>query len=181
MTTKTPAYPYSRISTKRQRKGTGIDRQEQTLNAFFATSTDLQRDDSLELVDAGVSSFKGKNAEIGKLAKFLELSKAGTIRTGFLVIENMDRLSRQEPRKVFNLIGQILDTGMGLAVINMGTRYTSQSMTTSPEKWYGLLGEMIRANKESQRKSDLAKTAPPQSIRKNRWHQDLRNVSLLDQ
>ena len=87
-----------------------------------------------ELVDAGVSSFKGKNAEIGKLAKFLELSKPEQSALDFWLSKTWTASKAvKEPRKVFALIGQILDTGMGLAVINMGTRYTSKSMTDNPE------------------------------------------------
>jgi predicted site-specific integrase-resolvase len=58
------AYSYVRFSTTDQKKGDSLDRQtEKTLK--YIKEHNLELDTTLNLLDAGVSAFKGKNVDEG--------------------------------------------------------------------------------------------------------------------
>jgi DNA invertase Pin-like site-specific DNA recombinase len=62
---------------------------------------------------SGVSAFRGKNAATGMLGEFIELVRSGAIpRGGYLLIENLDRLSRMTPRRAVRLLEEIVDEGI---------------------------------------------------------------------
>jgi DNA invertase Pin-like site-specific DNA recombinase len=88
------AYSYQRFSSIKQSAGDSIRRQTHDAQVFC-------KQFSLQLVstfkDEGVSGFKGRNfSNESALGHFLKLVENGTIEKGsVLVIENMDRLSRQ--------------------------------------------------------------------------------------
>src|ERR1039458_6490232 len=89
-----PAYSYQRFSSTRQKKGDSTRRQNNAALEFCKshklTLVDTFRDD-------GISAFKGKNfSNESALGEFLRLVENGTVQQGsVLVVENMDRLSRQ--------------------------------------------------------------------------------------
>jgi DNA invertase Pin-like site-specific DNA recombinase len=75
------AYSYVRFSTPDQAKGDSKRRQT-AMTAEYAERHNLDLDDNLTFQDEGVSSFKGKNAETGKLAEFLEAVRIGASLRG---------------------------------------------------------------------------------------------------
>lgn len=105
-------HPYARISNPEQRKGGGLLRQtsEETQAAIqefgrlfgFKPSRDI-------LVDDGVSAWKGLNATPDhELGKFLDRAKHGLVSAGdCLLIENYDRLSRQDPWAAISLVNDL--------------------------------------------------------------------------
>src|SRR5690242_4190903 len=109
------AYSYSRISTKIQAKGHGIERQLEDAR-LFAAEHDLELDHELSLTDVGVSAFKGKNAASGNLGKILRAIEDGRIASGsWLIVESFDRLSRQDVFSAFSMISRIVDAGIIIA------------------------------------------------------------------
>ena len=72
------AYSYVRFSTPEQAKGDSKRRQT-TMAAEYAKLHYLDLDDVLSFQDEGVSSFRGKNAETGKLGDFLEAVRKGIV------------------------------------------------------------------------------------------------------
>ena len=88
------AFSYRRFSSTQQRDGSSLERQ-------LEMAVDVCSSMGWELVDlppdAGLSAFKGLNKIKGALGTFLRKVKAGEIPKGsVLIIENMDRFSRNE-------------------------------------------------------------------------------------
>jgi DNA invertase Pin-like site-specific DNA recombinase len=91
------AYSYVRMSTETQLLGDSLRRQLERSRAFAVErGFDLVED----YHDLGVSAFRGKNVEDGKLGLFLNAVKAGKVPRGsYLLVESLDRLSRQQLQK----------------------------------------------------------------------------------
>src|SRR5215204_3102835 len=100
------AYSYIRFSTPEQAKGDSIERQLGR-SREWASRHNVRLDESL--IDRGISAFKSKNAAMGHLKGFLDFIREGRIGRGsYLLIESMDRLSRDEIWPALTLVGEIL-------------------------------------------------------------------------
>lgn len=153
---KPKAYPYIRFSTTIQEKGDSIRRQEDKAKAF-AKSHKLDYDNSLELYDLGVSAFKGGNIKTGSLKRFIDLVDDGTISKGsYLLLENLDRFSRMNPRKAIRPFLDLVDSGIKVAVIDENQIHSDKD--GSIELMATILS-MERAHKESERKSKNVRSA----------------------
>jgi DNA invertase Pin-like site-specific DNA recombinase len=117
VSTLTPAaYSYIRFSSPEQAEGDSLRRQTQK-TADWCEKTGVYLDTSLTLRDLGVSAFKGRHHRNDKhaLAQFLKLVERGRIPKGsYLVIENLDRLSREDERSALRLWMDILDAGINI-------------------------------------------------------------------
>src|SRR4051794_34503177 len=105
------AFSYVRFSTPEQIKGDSLRRQTAGAEEYCARHG-LTLDTSLSLRDLGVSAFKGTHRTSDKhaLTQFLKLAQQGRIPAGsFLIVENLDRLSREEERTALRLWMDILD------------------------------------------------------------------------
>src|SRR4029077_238245 len=82
-------------------------------------------DTSLTLHDLGVSAFRGKhrsNPDKYALACFLKAVEKGRVPRGsYLIIENLDRLSREEERPALRLWMDILDAGVNIVQLSPET------------------------------------------------------------
>jgi DNA invertase Pin-like site-specific DNA recombinase len=142
-------YSYVRFSTPEQRKGTGQARQEKAAQSWCKKhGLSLCRN----YADLGVSAFKGRNAEYGELARFLAAVEGGKIARGStLLVENLDRLSRQNLNKAVELFLRIVNAGIRVVTLSDGKEYTAE-MLELPELMLSLL-IFARANDESKMKS----------------------------
>ncbi|MFO0926384.1 MAG: recombinase family protein [Gemmataceae bacterium] len=107
----TLAYSYLRFSDRNQRTGDSLRRQtDGRLDAFLARHK-LTLDTTVTLRDLGVSAFRGKHrGDKYALGQFLQAAKDGRIPAGgYTVVENLDRLTREEVRDAFRLWMDILD------------------------------------------------------------------------
>lgn len=130
------AYSYVRFSTPDQAAGDS-DRRQTAMAAEYCARHGLTLDDKLTLRDLGVSAFKGKNRDTGALGAFLAALKAGDVAPGsVLLVENIDRLSRQGGMKAANLIDGIASAGVTVVELDSGMRYDAQSMA-------GLTGPLL--------------------------------------
>lgn len=156
------AYLYIRYSTAEQGEGDSVERQTSLATNFVKNRPDLD----LELVsdpvfvDAGVSSFIGDNMAPDKgLGRFIAAIRTGEIAVGSaLLVESLDRLSRQEIARAQALFNEIMLQGITI-------------ITTSPTESHvyngqaGFLDFMImlvhseRAHQESALKSRRVKHA----------------------
>jgi len=151
------AYSYIRMSSKEQLKGASFRRQSE-LTEKYAQEHNLQIDNTI--CDLGVSAFSGKNITDGALGKFIQLCKDGGIEKGsVLIVENLDRISRQKPLHAFKLFASILDEGIEIVTLVNGQRFTEDSVNSDMSQLYMSIGEMIRAHSESKTKSDRLKDA----------------------
>lgn len=92
------AYSYVRFSTPEQRKGDSLRRQTEGA-ADWCKRNKVTLDTCKTLHDLGKSAFTGKhrtNPDRHALASFLALVQRGEVPHGsYLIIENLDRLSRE--------------------------------------------------------------------------------------
>jgi DNA invertase Pin-like site-specific DNA recombinase len=149
---KPKAYSYLRFSTPDQMNGDSFRRQTD-LARKYALEHGLDLDESTTYHDLGVSGYRGRNLETGRLGDFLEVVRAGIIAPGsFLLIENLDRMSRQTARKAVRVLEDICDAGISVVTISDGKVYSTDMLDNDG---FGLLYALIgfmRANDESKMK-----------------------------
>lgn len=155
--TKPRAYSYIRMSSSQQIKGDSLRRQLEMSRAF-AHSHGLELDDRLR--DIGVSAWKGDNRKKGALGEFLNLVNAGRIQSGsYLLIESLDRLSRDQVVEALSLFLELLRAGIVIVTMADGQTYSHDSVGTDWTKLIISLTIMARAHEESARKSQRVKAA----------------------
>ncbi len=152
MDEKVKAYSYLRISTEAQTVGDGIRRQMEASELYA-------REHGYDLVktisDVGVSGFKGKNAKDGALGQFLAAIEDGDVLPeSVLIVESLDRLSRDSVFDAFTQFSQILKSRISIVTLVDGQVYTSNSIAQNPAQLFTSLGIMLRANDESITKSN---------------------------
>lgn len=150
---KPKAYSYTRMSTPEQLKGDSRRRQEERANRYA-------EEHGLEIVDRfddfGVSAFKGKNAELGALSEFTRLVDNGAIEAGsYLLVESMDRLTRQSVPRAMSLLLGLTDRGICVAILDDNKVYSERSNEEDTFALMSALVSMSRAHEESRRKSTM--------------------------
>jgi DNA invertase Pin-like site-specific DNA recombinase len=144
------AYSYVRFSTPEQAKGHSLQRQTEAAQAW-AAANGVTLDDELSFQDKGVSGFTGANLETGALGVFLERVKDGTIPPGsWLLVENLDRISRQAARKAVRTIEAIVEAGATVVDLSDGGReYSAEALDKDPLLFILMVLKFVRANEES--------------------------------
>jgi len=151
------AYSYIRFSSKEQAKGDSLERQTEAAKEY-AQANGLVLDTSLNMHDLGISAFKGKHKTKGALGNFLRLVEAGKIEKGsILIIENFDRLSRENASDALPLFLNLINSGIELVTLDnkIVKKFTKQSVDSHNGELYQVVGAIERANAESKRKSEL--------------------------
>ncbi len=149
------AFSYIRFSTPEQALGDSQRRQLEDVEAW-AKAKGVKLDKSY--ADRGVASFRGKNRKKGALGRFLANIDNGTIPRGsYLVVEDIDRLSREHLFESSPIIRKILLMGITLVNLKDGDEYTEANIRAdhSGMRLMKLEWELTRASGESARKSDL--------------------------
>src|SRR5262249_35720511 len=144
------AYSYIRFSHPDQAKGDSLRRQTEAA-AEWCKVKGVTLDASTTLHDLGKSAFLGKhreNPDRHALAAFLKLAEGGRIPTGsYLLIENLDRLSREEEVPACHLLTSILMKG--IKVVQM---MPSEMLLTDKSNGWELMRavmELSRGHNES--------------------------------
>lgn len=142
---------YSRVSAKRQTKGGGLERQDEGTRRY------VEKHDITvvrEYSDRGLSAFRGANSKVGELKLILDHIEAGVIRPGeAIIIESVDRLSRQPPLDALEPLKAILRAGVEVHSVLDGRAFTLETVNTDLGMMIGLLVGMARAHEESKTKS----------------------------
>ncbi|NRB21103.1 MAG: recombinase family protein [Rhodobacteraceae bacterium] len=151
------AYSYLRISTDQQVVGDGIRRQMEA-SQKYAKDHDYELVETIQ--DIGISAFKGKNAKEGAFAQFLAAIDDGRVAPGsVLIVESLDRISRDGALKAFAQFGGIVTKGITIVTLMDGQVYSEDSMEKNPGQLFMSIGIMMRANEESETKSKRLKAA----------------------
>lgn len=172
-------YSYIRFSTKSQLEGDSLRRQLEDGEAWIARNKHTAAE--LTIQDLGVSAFRGKNKHRGALATFLEAAKAGHIPAGsILLVENLDRLSRQGIDEAQDLFKAILKAGVSIACLRpYEIVYTRDSLNDligmlMPLIYFHLAhveslnkSKRIKANMDNKRAESLATGKPIDKMRPN--------------
>lgn len=113
---------YIRWSSSEQGKGSSLERQSEDCRRHALEQGWNVLD---ELVDDGISAFKGEHASTGSLGGFVRDVEAGRYTDGVvLLVEKLDRLSRQEPGRVFMWMMNLTEAGVVLATVDGARRYS---------------------------------------------------------
>lgn len=101
----------------------------------------------VELVDSGRSGFTGSHAQFGDLARFLALVRTHQVPSGsYLVIEAMDRLSREAIHIALERLISLINAGIRVVTLGNGRVYDQESVSSDPGGLMIALVEMYAAN-----------------------------------
>jgi DNA invertase Pin-like site-specific DNA recombinase len=151
----TRAYSYIRMSTAEQQLGHSLQRQVEK-SVAYAERHGLELLEQDQMHDIGVSAFRGANIVDGVFARFFTAVRANTIPPGsYLLVENLDRLSRQQVPKALSIFLEIINAGIKIVTIDDGTVYSEHNL--DERALLISILDMSRSHRESLRKSDMIK------------------------
>lgn len=163
------AISYLRCSTPEQTQGDSVRRQIEAAEDY-ATRHGFELDRTISFHDEGISGYSGANRKKGKLRLLLERTRQGHVPKGTaLLVENIDRLSREHPLDSFELIKELVTAGIEIHTIANGRVYTDQSLRADFTSMLMLTFELGRGCGESDRKSYLLSKT---------WQQKRANLAL---
>ncbi len=140
---------YLRFSRPEQALGDSVRRQLALSDAWCqANGTTIDT----SLTDKGVSAFRGSNAEVGALGTFLSLVQNGRVPKGsVLLVESLDRLSRQEVRLALTAFLNVINAGITVVTLADGREYSEDKCELA--ELVTSIVVMSRAHEESATKS----------------------------
>lgn len=151
------AYAYVRYSSTIQSSGDSVDRQISPLKAF-ESETGVSVVETI--IDEGVSSFRGDNANKGKFKEVMARIERGVIRRGdYLVVESIDRITRQRVLDGVELLQSILTAGVRIYTTTDSRCYSYDDPAKDLENLIMISLIAKRANEESEIKSKRRKSA----------------------
>ena len=142
---------YIRFSTPEQIKGNSLKRQLR-LSQEYADKHGLIFDERFNFKDLGLSAYHGDHRTKGALGSLLALVDRGKIPRGsVLLVEALDRLSREKIWEAFGQFQQILDKGIKIVTLIDEKEYDKNSSDVGQLTYS--LGVMARAYDESATKA----------------------------
>ena len=122
------AYSYLRFSTPQQSAGDSSRRQS-VMAEKYAQDHNLRLDLGLSFCDLGVSAYRGQNAKEGALRAFLEAIEHNLVPpNSYLLIESLDRLSRDRILVAQALFMQIIQAGVHIVTLTDQRCYSLESL-----------------------------------------------------
>jgi DNA invertase Pin-like site-specific DNA recombinase len=149
---RTTAYSYIRFSHPDQAKGNSLRRQMELAEAYckrrgWTLSKATYR-------DLGVSARRGKNALVGNLGEFLKAIKSGEVKAGnVLIVESLDRISRQGIDEGYDLIKRILKAGITIVTLSPEREFDASATKSLTKGALEMQLILERAAEESEMKS----------------------------
>lgn len=124
------AYSYARVSSVGQVTGSGIDRQIEKARTYCRDNGLTFSEDTFS--DKGKSAFKSKHrSKDSELTRFIDAVSKGIVKKGsVLIVEALDRLSREEMETAITLFRSILKMGIDVVTLSDNKRYTHHSDST---------------------------------------------------
>ncbi|HAT2195820.1 recombinase family protein [Citrobacter freundii] len=158
-------YSYVRFSSVKQREGNSLERQQDTA-LKIAARYNLELD-TTAFHDLGMSAFKGKNAHEGKLSEFIKQIGAKVPVGSWLVVENLDRISRDDAWSALDIFKNILSKGI-VVVTGMDEKvYKYADVKNNPTDLIISLLMFTRAHDESLTKKNRVEAQARSLIRHN--------------
>jgi DNA invertase Pin-like site-specific DNA recombinase len=134
------AIVYARWSTKNQEDGDSLARQ---INKARDIAETRRWRIVEEHIESGKSAYHGRNrAENGKLRALEERAERGELTGMVLMVEAMDRLSRQEPIESLTLLTNLCKRGLTIFEFGSETTYTTAKIN---ENWANLVVALAKA------------------------------------
>jgi len=151
-------YSYVRFSTIEQRKGDSHRRQTAAAEEW-AKKHGYVLDDSLR-PDLGISAYSGEHRAKGALGGFLTKVKQGLIIPGsILLVENLDRLSREQALDALGLFTDIIKADIKIVTLADGMEYTRETINSNMMQLMMSLVILSRGHEESAIKSKRLREA----------------------
>jgi DNA invertase Pin-like site-specific DNA recombinase len=151
----TLAFSYIRFSSPDQLKGDSLRRQVQA-SEEWCRRHGVRLDTTRTLHDLGKSAFKGahrKNPDRNALAAFLRLVEDGKVPRGsFLIVESLDRLTREHIRPALTLLLNLIEAG--IRIVQLKPVEVIYDEDVEPMTLMMALMELSRGNSESRMKSE---------------------------
>ena len=146
------AYAYVRYSSAIQATGDSENRQLTALDLFETnTGTPIAE----VVYDKGKSAFRGDNARSGNFKEMLDRMDSGAIRSGdYLVVESIDRITRQRVLDGVELLQGILKKGINIYTTVDKKTYSYNDPSRDFENLLMISLIAKRANEESETKSN---------------------------
>jgi DNA invertase Pin-like site-specific DNA recombinase len=112
-------YSYLRYSSPEQADGDSVRRQTKA-TADWCKRHDVLLDKTRTYLDRGKSAYHGRHRQKGgALRAFLEEVERGDIPRGsVLIVENLDRLSRENPWEAMRLLSSLIEAGIAVATLS---------------------------------------------------------------
>ncbi|WP_040548786.1 recombinase family protein [Pedosphaera parvula] len=153
------AISYIRFSSLKQEEGFSLARQLEGTKGFCSRHN-LFLDESLTVKDLGLSAFRGKNADSGNLGVFLAAVRENKIPKGtVLVVEALDRLTRNNIVEASHLLTDILRQGIDVGLVTEDKVYSYDYINKNPFEFIVATTYLIRGGDESRMKSERIKDA----------------------
>lgn len=149
-------FSYVRFSSKKQEQGDSVRRQIRFGNEWLAQNPQHTLDTSLRLHDLGVSAFRGANLdEKGALGAFVALAKktdSPIPKGAILLIERLDRFSRQQTRKAYRAFVELVEAGVTVQTLDP-LQTINESNIDDLHVVLPLILQMTMAHEQSKEKS----------------------------
>ena len=151
------AFSYVRFSTGEQKKGDSLRRQTKA-TAEWCERNGVALDTSLTFHDLGKSAFLGehrRNPDRHALAAFLKMVEEGKVPRGsYLIIESLDRLTREHVRAGLMLCLGLIENGV--RIVQLSPTEMAYDEKSDEMSLMLMIVELSRGHRESKRKSDLS-------------------------
>lgn len=171
------AYAYARHSTKEQGHGDSRRRQQAKAEAWAAKN----RYALVHIYDDGRSAYSGSNRTIGQFGAFLAALRAGELgRSPVILVENLDRVSREELEVAQGLFLEIINAGATVVTLHNEKSYKRPLSLTdiilaliemeAAHNYSARLSERVKAAYEERKKSGAivhTKTSSPRWLTLN--------------
>ncbi len=147
---------YARFSSTEQAKGSSLERQLSGGRQFVANKGWLLEN---EIVDKGKSAFHGYNRTEGsELHKFEAEAREGLHSGKVLVVENIDRLSRQGAKTAAQFIWSLNEVGVSVATAHDDYLYAADGKNSDMMELFSIIIKAQLSYEESFKKSERAKS-----------------------
>lgn len=152
-----PGASYLRFSSIAQRLGDSSRRQMMASTALMV-QFDIQPVPSLMMADEGLSAYRSRHIKDGALGEFLRRAVARQLPDRLvLIVEDLDRLSRDRPMRAFSQFGQIIENDVAIFTVIDSQLYTKSSLASNMSQLFLSLGRMIQSHWDSKIKGDRVK------------------------
>ena len=145
------AFSYQRVSSGQQVGGHGLDRQADAA-ALWCAANGHQLDKQLAFSDRGRSAYSGRHLK-GALGHFLELAQCGRLGPSpVLLVEAIDRLSRQEPLDAIEtILSGLVGSGVRVITLEDQQEYSRVTIAADASKLLVLVVKIQAAHEFSKR------------------------------
>ena len=135
-------------------------RRQTALAERYAAEHGLSLDRQLRFNDAGVSAFRGLNlGPDGQLGLFVVALQEGIVPQGsYLLVESLDRISRQTPRTALRALESVVEAGAVVVTLVDGRKYDRANLDDTMSLLTSII-IFMRAHEESAMKASRLKAA----------------------